>query len=441
MRLATRPRGDMERNRNDKRPRAAMAQGEPPPSSLTIKDTAHPPLLRTGPLRVVGNAAAWAEACAAVRAGGIVVIRGPPGVGKTHGAKEVARACRRRCVMIACAELASTERNAEELRSELTVAATRAGGGLGDDESSQARLAPLVVLDDVDALPSSLAQQVAAFLSTSRTPVVVTCGRTPPRWLRSVGAVKEGERGGRHHPSSTSSANPPHDLLLPSHQSSLPPPSPPVTCFLSPLLEDELRQVAVAAGVPMPRPVAEACLRAANGDARAFLNSLRLHGASTTTTTATTSSASVSGGGVGRAEMDFNEWTASAYLLRAKLSDQTVERLATLMPLESIGGILHANYVQSITEGVRSSFDDANFVSRFTLRADCLSSADAMRSGPARRATDPASYLAASVAIGMGRKTRVPTDAKLIAPRRTPPSSSLLHSDSAQQALNSLYRS
>ena len=342
--------------------------------------------------------------------------------------------------MIACAELASTERNAEELRSELTVAATRAGGGLGDDESSEARLAPLVVLDDVDALPSSLSHQVAAFLSTCCTPVVVTCGRTPPRWLRSVGAVKEGERGGRH-PSSTSSANPIHDPLLPSHQPSLPSPSPPVTCFLSPLLEDELRQVAVAAGVPMPRPVAEACLRAANGDARAFLNSLRLHGASTTTNNTTTSAASASGGGVGRAEMDFNEWTASAYLLRAKLSDQTVERLATLMPLESIGGILHANYVQSITEGVRSSFDDANFVSRFTLRADCLSSADAMRSGPARRATEPASYLAASVAIGMGRKTRVPTDAKLIAPRRTPPPSSFLHSDSAQQALNSLYRS
>ena len=344
--------------------------------------------------------------------------------------------------MIACAELASTERNAEELRSELTVAATRAGGGLGDDESSEARHAPLIVLDDVDALPSSLAQQVASFLSTCCTPIVVTCGRTPPRWLHSVGVVKEEERGGGR-PSSTSFANPTHDSLLPSHQSSIPPPSPPVTCFLSPLLEDELRQVAVLSGVPLPssRPVAEACLRAANGDARAFLNSLRLHGASTTTNNTTTSTASASGGGIGRAEMDFNEWTASAYLLRAKLSDQTVERLATLMPLESIGGILHANYVQSITEGVRSSFDDANFVSRFTLRADCLSSADAMRSGPARRATDPASYLAASVAIGMGRKTRVPTDAKLIAPRRTPPSSSLIHSDSAQQALNSLYRS
>ncbi len=439
MRHSSRPRGDMDRHRNHKRPRNTMdAPIEPSPLSFARGAAPHPPPSHPGPLRVVGNVAAWAEACAVVRAGGIVVLKGPPGVGKTHGAKEVARACRRRCVMIACAELASTERNAEELRSELTIAATRAGGGLGDDESSEARLAPLVVLDDVDALPSSLSHQVAAFLSTCCTPVVVTCGRTPPRWLRSVGAVKEGERGSRH-PSSTSSANPTHDPLLPSLPPSLPPRSPPVMCFLSPLLEDELRQVAVAAGVPVPRPVAEACLRAANGDARAFLNSLRLHGASTTTSS---SSAPTSGAGVGKSEMDFNEWTASAYLLRAKLSDQTVDKLVTLMPLESIGGILHANYVQSITEGVRSSFDDATFVSRFTLRSDCISSADAMRSGPARRATDMASYLAATVAVGMGRKTRVPTEAKLIAPRRLPHPSSRLPSDSsAQQALNSLYRS
>lgn len=310
--------------------------------------------------------------------------------------------------MITCAELASTERNTKELRSELSVAATRDGGALGEPESSsEARRAPLVVLDDVDALPPALSPQVAAFLCTSRTPVIVTCGRTPPRWLRGVGTV--------------------------------PPLAPPVTFFLSPLLEDELRQVAVSACVPMPssRAIADACLRAANGDARAFLNSLRLHGA--TTTASTTSEEG--GGGVGRAEMDFNEWTASAYLLRAKLSDQTVDRLATQMSFDSIGGILHANYVQSITEGVLSSFDDAQYRSSFTLRADCLSSADAMRSGPARRATDPASYLAASVAIGMGRKTRVPTDAKLVAPRRLPPPSSRIPSPSAQQALNSLYLS
>ena len=112
--------------------------------------------------------------------------------------------------MIACAELASTERNAEELRSELMVTATRAGEALGcgteegglvgeAETSSLSGRAPLVVLDDVDALPVALASQVAAFLSTCPTPVIVTCGRTPPRWLRNVGS--EGGEG-RGRPSS-----------------------------------------------------------------------------------------------------------------------------------------------------------------------------------------------------------------------------------------------
>lgn len=298
----------------------------------------------------------------------LVVLRGPPGVGKTHGACEAARFCGRRCVFVPCAEMAATNRNREELSSELAVAVTRRSA----EDVRDAR-PPVLVLDDVETLPQLLVSQLVSFLRSAhdmkKCQVIMTCGRQAPKWLAALSCT---------------------------------------TLYVSPLLNNELKAVARTHGVPLPcsHTATEDCLWACAGDARHFLNELRLH--------AVSEAAHALAANVRHdlLETQLNEWAAAAHLLHTRVCGlEGVGRLVAPQQYSLLAGILHANYVDALVEGRKASFADEAFADDFCRRVDRFAEADAMH--PSSTAgiflpVDEGVTLLASVAMGTGRKAAKP---------------------------------
>lgn len=228
---------------------------------------------------VAGNNKSWLSVLAFLRSGkgGVHVLRGPPGIGKTYGSVRAATFCDRRYIYVQCADLASTNQNKHNLRSELGIAATRRGFADDDEEggggggTSSHRLPPVLILDDVDALGSDLTAQMTELLRSppASTPILVTCGRTPPRWLM-VGTSK----ATTHH--------------------------------LAFLMDNELKAIARLHDVALPTDAAvlHSHLRGANGDARHFLMELCMPGQVAT---------------VHRMDVQHNEWVAAAHLLHTDI--------------------------------------------------------------------------------------------------------------------------
>lgn len=339
-------------------------------------------------MNVVGNLASWrtlSGACARKNAtSSITLIRGPPGTGKSYGVLEVARFCRRRCIHVQCAELAATDRNKEELGSELSVTATRRSHD--DDE-----LAPILFLDDVDSLVASLAPPLVAFLKDPPKvcgPIVLACGRSAPRWIRDIESAS--------------------------------------TLHLAPLLADELKAVARAKGQALPSNprVTEACVRAAGGDARLFLNSLFLH--------ATSSQAS----GVQRITPNFNEWVATSYILFGKMTPEGIDHVVATQDWSKLSNIIHANYVDALVSGCR--VDSQSIADQVADRVDLFSAAHAMANGqrqPTAGASQEAVHILTHISMG-GEKTMTPWKRNL---RRLPASHAQNAVSELHAALNATF--
>ena len=373
-----------------RQPEAAAAPERPSPAT-TKAEVAQPPpkappkALPKPKFEVVGNAKVWQTVAETLRrtkkagAPQCLILRGPPGVGKTSGACDAIRFCGRRCVFVHCAEIATTERNRSDLASELTVASTRRGCDDADDGRP-----PVLVLDDLDTLPQPLAAQMATFLASPPTCVLATCGRTLPQWLGR--AAK--------------------DRILQLH--------------LRPLLEAELRSVGrlrfeAHFEVPLPegREVFERCARASNGDARRYLNELRL---------------AAPGVAVHSVAPQLNEWTAAARLLYTPTDHAEAKRLVDGQNQPFLTSLMHANYMDALLVGRAASFDNESVVADVCRRADLFAEADAMRSGPTATVLPEGVHLTACVAFDAGRKTVVPPRLRHSAPSardRAPPSDEL----------------
>lgn len=346
-------------------------EGQPATTAAPVPEASQslqPPQCKAPRFEVVGNFKVWQTVLETLRRGSsqCLLLRGPPGVGKTVGAEEAIRFCGRRCVFVHCAELAATDRNRAELCAELHVSATRRGCDDADDGRP-----PVLVLDDLDTLPQPLVAQMVTFLASPPTCVLATCGRTMPPWLgRATGRAAQ----------------------KPGHL-------PAVQLHLRPLMETELRSVGrlrfkaqFKAPLPESREVVDGCARASNGDARRFLNELRL---------------AAPGVKVHSVAPQLHEWAAASRLLHTRVDHVEVDGLVEGQKQPLLAALLHANYLDAVLAGREASFGDEGVAADVCRCADLFSEADVMRSGPTATTLRQGTHLTACVALGVGSKLDV----------------------------------
>ena len=261
-----------------------------------------------------------------------------------------------------CPDLAATREAVQTFCGDLKVASTRAG--LGDGKT------PLVLLDDADKLAPDLVTELLRFLEdrpTAHGPVVLTFGRDCPPWLDADVRQRCGVR------TFATAPLPPDDLKELARASRLPP------------------------GVTRPPPhILQACLGRCQGDARCFVNLLRLY-------QGVDESCRV-GDAAERRRQTLGEWDTARRLLFADVDDAELQHVLQTSNLPLLFSIVHANYLQAVSRANPHSTAEAYDFERVCARVDLLSSAETMRMRDSRQPSAAGQHLMFGIARGMGHK-------------------------------------
>lgn len=163
-----------------------------PAPKLNPRPTLSAPARRRPPVATIGNQAAWDSfrAWLAAPAGALAVLAGPCGTGKTHGARALAQ---ERGFVVFEVDVCDASKAPRAVVDDLR-AARRAAMSVDREGAPANQGRPLVLLDDVDAYPSPVADAVLAVLARHEpglAPVVCTCGADTPllRQLRAAASL------------------------------------------------------------------------------------------------------------------------------------------------------------------------------------------------------------------------------------------------------------
>jgi hypothetical protein len=362
---------------------------------------------------VVGNREMWNALLGAVhaRTPPVCALCGPSGTGKTFGIAQVARAQRRRLVSVDCAEVVDSERSVREFAADLTIAATRAAFGDDDDAADaparKSRRRPLIALESVEQLPSSVVPSVRAFLRTASQRgcvVVFVCAHEAPRWLTTSAAADARDAPAIEVRTFRTQRLTPENLRE----------------LLRRAASDDEAVRAPMIGTDPPVRIspddALACISECAGDGRRCLALARLRMMEATTTTATADAASVWLRGA------CTEHEAARTLLYADLHrgddgatnhaavGEVVDAIVGSMRVPLVASIVHSNWLQAVSRSIPNrvggvfSMSNREHAARLCARAELLSAADVLRTRDARQPTAGATYLSLAVATGAGYK-------------------------------------
>lgn len=324
---------------------------KPAPSSKTVT--------------LIGNTTAWKDASAwslGRRKGEgpfVLILRGPHGIGKTTGARELAQ----QGGWSALVELAASDDDvAGSLDVDVERAMTRAGW---DDED----LGRLVLVDDLEGFATEDVKRLTTRLRDLKSAcsgVIITVGMA----MKLPEAFKD-------------------DTFA-------------KIIRLNALTGSDLLLLSQKQRTKVPPAQVQRAVLAAAGDARRFLKELELLELTQLPCTLKA-----------RQRVPVDSFSAARRLLfGARLSMQDATEIFHREPPALMQGLIGANYLQAASNGVMNSLSSVSSV------AELLSCADSMRCAPAYELTACAETLLASSLLTHGNKLARPDDAKIMMPQK-----------------------